>query len=408
MEHSVAFVDWLKANGSQVSPKVGIKDYSSEGARLGLSAVEDIRQGEVLFTVPRACLLTRKTCKHRDMVSKLCSRQGWVPLMWAIILERIDNGDSFWKPYFDVVPDWIDLPSTWSKDEQAQRLCGTGLDSLIPETGGQFKKFFLARKDAFPQTRSLSVGEFERLFHFAGSLISAYSFTEDAGRIEDIAIVPLADILNHRTGCNNARLFYGADALKMVCIRDVSAGEQLFNTYGDLPNSQLLIKYGYVDWKNPFNLVHFNLDWLIDNVKSQGKDQAPRLVDSNRTVEALADAYCDEIELTIDAKEECDFTGLKRLFHWIHLLTLPKGTLPKQWKLKKQYNAAWIQRNLEMIVRILQDRIRLYPMERVLDAETIEQLPCGAERYVATIIYQDIEALKGYIDLLQSPGVLDA
>ncbi|KAG9020205.1 hypothetical protein FS842_007516 [Serendipita sp. 407] len=60
-------------------------------------------------------------------------------------------------------------------------------------------------------------------------------------------MVPMADILNARYGCNNAKLFYEKEHLRMVAVRDISAGEQIWNTYGDPPNADLLRRYGYID-----------------------------------------------------------------------------------------------------------------------------------------------------------------
>lgn len=42
MEHSTAFLQWLKDSNAFISPKIAIKDYSEEGARLGIVAIEDI------------------------------------------------------------------------------------------------------------------------------------------------------------------------------------------------------------------------------------------------------------------------------------------------------------------------------------------------------------------------------
>lgn len=100
MEHSGAFVAWLQAHGAYISPKIAIKDYSSEGARLGIVALEDIHKDEVLFTVPRTCLLNRTSSAFREEIRQRCKRIGWVPLIWAIMLERLSGAASFWKPYF--------------------------------------------------------------------------------------------------------------------------------------------------------------------------------------------------------------------------------------------------------------------------------------------------------------------
>jgi len=62
-----------------------------------------------------------------------------------------------------------------------------------------------------------------------------------------------ADLLNHRTGHNNARLFTHCDGtLQMITIRPVKAGEQLWNTYGHVGNEELLRKHGFMDQINPF------------------------------------------------------------------------------------------------------------------------------------------------------------
>ncbi|KAH0828175.1 hypothetical protein J3R83DRAFT_3877 [Lanmaoa asiatica] len=63
----------------------------------------------------------------------------------------------------------------------------------------------------------------------------------------DVAMVPMADLLNARWGSENARLFYEPFVLRMTATRDIKQGEQIFNTYGDPPNSDLLRRYGHVD-----------------------------------------------------------------------------------------------------------------------------------------------------------------
>jgi SET domain-containing protein 6 len=117
MEETIPFIQWLQDNGAQISPKIAIKDYSDEGAGLGVVALEAVKvklsifykQGrvlpsqkdEILFKIPRSCLLTKSSSKHRAEIKKACKgATGWIPLMWAIILERLDGEESFWYPYF--------------------------------------------------------------------------------------------------------------------------------------------------------------------------------------------------------------------------------------------------------------------------------------------------------------------
>ncbi|KIK94087.1 hypothetical protein PAXRUDRAFT_828332 [Paxillus rubicundulus Ve08.2h10] len=63
----------------------------------------------------------------------------------------------------------------------------------------------------------------------------------------DVAMVPMADLLNARWGSENAKLFYEPLVLRMTTTKEIKQGEQIFNTYGDPPNSDLLRRYGHVD-----------------------------------------------------------------------------------------------------------------------------------------------------------------
>lgn len=74
---------------------------------------------------------------------------------------------------------------------------------------------------------------------------------EDEDRYEDpfdVAMVPMADMLNGRFNTETARLFYDDErVLRMMTVQEIKAGEQIWNTYGDPPNSDLLRRYGFVD-----------------------------------------------------------------------------------------------------------------------------------------------------------------
>jgi SET domain-containing protein 6 len=88
----------------------------------------------------------------------------------------------------------------------------------------------------------------------------------------NVAMVPMADMLNARYGCANAKLFYENRYLRMVTTRSVRQGEQIWNTYGDPPNSDLLRRYGHVDlvplangsFGNPADTVEIRADLVME------------------------------------------------------------------------------------------------------------------------------------------------
>ncbi|KAI7887800.1 uncharacterized protein EV154DRAFT_605310 [Mucor mucedo] len=119
------------------------------------------------------------------------------------------------------------------------------------------------------------------LYHTCGSLIMAYSFNDELQKEEEsdddeeeeeeeeenvlISMVPMADMLNHKTGFNNARLFHEPESLQMRAIKDIKEGEQIYNTYGDLCNADLLRKYGFADDQNEFDIVEIDGPLVVES-----------------------------------------------------------------------------------------------------------------------------------------------
>lgn len=92
---------------------------------------------------------------------------------------------------------------------------------------------------------------------------------EDDEDVRDISMVPMADMLNARFGSENTRLFYKREVLEMRCTKVVEAGEQMLNTYGNPPNSDLLRRYGFVDEPNRGDLVELPAELVVDAAVSQ-------------------------------------------------------------------------------------------------------------------------------------------
>lgn len=294
------------------------------------------------------------------------------------------------------------MPSIWKEDDLAL-LDGTGMEMMIPDSSDQFRKYFLNIKSTFPQTSNISNEEFENLFHYAGCLISAYSFCEDVDQELDITLVPFADTLNHRTGFNNARLYYEKEHLKMICHSDCPKGEQLFNTYGDLGNRDLLIKYGFVDEPNPHHVVVFDpIEWLRNHVVQSkiGGSESKRVCDSDPASFNLFDKF--DGKLPCELKSDFEMSGIKNFLDWIYLLSLPAKTSPNSLKIRSNYDEFLSNpENLSSILEILKARRSLLPDAKV---DTCNW-NYGPKLYAQVIKNQDTEILDGFILMLEKKKI---
>uniref|UniRef100_T2M9D8 N-lysine methyltransferase SETD6 n=1 Tax=Hydra vulgaris TaxID=6087 RepID=T2M9D8_HYDVU len=252
------FLQWCKANNLNLSSKVKV-DFNGTSHRYGMLATEDIKKGEVLFTVPRQLLLNQNTATLKNRLNEfekwldthgksLNDSSGWLPLLITLMWE-FNQKDSFWASYLLLVPEISEFghPLFWKEEEYNLEFQGMPLlnDIIVDRENieteyAEFVLLFLRRnKDLFGSLENYSLEFFKRMVAF----VMAYSFTEDE---ESPSMVPMADILNHHSN-NNAHLVFHKSNLQMISIRRIKKGEEVFNTFGKLGNTELLQMYGYVE-----------------------------------------------------------------------------------------------------------------------------------------------------------------
>ncbi|KPP79580.1 N-lysine methyltransferase setd6-like, partial [Scleropages formosus] len=254
------FLRWCQTVGVTLSGKVYL---SKEGtvAERGMLAKDDIEEGETLFCIPRTALLSQDTTRVKDVLREgngsLESKSGWVPLLLALMWEYTCP-ESHWRPYLSLWPDFklLDHPMFWSKDERDSLLQGTGVPEAVDTDLSNIEKeyssivlpFMRSHPDLWcPEKHTLE------LYKSLVAFVMAYSFQEPLDDEEDDEcdpnppmMVPVADMLNHVSN-HNANLEYTPDLLKMVSVRHIAAGEEIFNTYGQMANWQLLHMYGFTE-----------------------------------------------------------------------------------------------------------------------------------------------------------------
>jgi N-lysine methyltransferase SETD6 len=221
-----------------------------------------------------------------------------------IRLERIlwYVADSAVLSEIDVLPKEFDTPMFWT-DEELKELKGTEVVSRIGKLKSeeQYYQIILPLLSAHPELFDITKCGLDA-FHIMGSLVLAYSFgrtdspndededDEDGSERIDIAMVPLADMLNANpqlnnvslhTGINNsqARLFQAGTGWEMRTIRRIARDEQIYNTYGNLPNADLLRRYGYVIPGSRDDLVEISAEMIIETVSRLSQDEVNQRVD---------------------------------------------------------------------------------------------------------------------------------
>uniref|UniRef100_A0A8C2FUB4 N-lysine methyltransferase SETD6 n=1 Tax=Cyprinus carpio TaxID=7962 RepID=A0A8C2FUB4_CYPCA len=211
------FLLWCDSVKLTLSDKVCL---SKEGtvAEYGMLAKEDIEEGHVLFSIPREVLLHQATAKVKKVLEEgkksLESASGWVPLLLGLLYEYTCP-QSHWKPYLSLWPDFRTLDQPM--------FCQNVNNSNFFVTFPNDSQYFLSFQEPVEDEEE-----------------------EEEKEPNPPMMVPIADMLNH-VSKHNANLEYTPECLKMVSVRHIEKGEEVFNTYGQMANWQLLHMYGFAE-----------------------------------------------------------------------------------------------------------------------------------------------------------------
>lgn len=174
----------------------------------------------------------------------------------------------------------------WPEGERRRLLQGTGVPEAVEKDLANIRSeyhsvvlpFMEAHPDLFsPRVRSLE------LYQQLVALVMAYSFQEPLEEEEDEEpnpplMVPAADILNHLAN-HNANLEYSPNCLRMVATQPIPKGHEIFNTYGQMANWQLIHMYGFVEPypDNTDDTADIQMVTVREAALQGAKDEAERL-----------------------------------------------------------------------------------------------------------------------------------
>lgn len=282
--NSDKFVHWLANDiNVKISPKIEVADLRDLNQGRCVRAVEDIEQDEVLFEIPRGSILNIETCelskRYPAAKEELFDGVGhWEGLILILLYElHVMGKESKWWPYFEVFPSKESMNGLmyWNDDDLKHLEPSMVLQRIGKESARDMFEVVKQLIEKFG-IHGLDVIKWDD-FVYVASVIMSYSFDvedyeeeEEGDGKEDSdeelveivhggdkpsvrddkslkSMIPLADTLNADTKKCNANLIYDELSLKMHAIKPIAKGEQVYNLYGEHPNSEILRRYGYVE-----------------------------------------------------------------------------------------------------------------------------------------------------------------
>jgi len=295
-------LEWLDKNGVYISEAsswgeaphpLGLstetydENNDNEASGRGLIARKGINDGDKLFSIPLPLCMTKAAArKELGKAAIPASTSEYIAIALLLCHERYVKGErSFWWPYINILPetDEVNPSYTWSEEELALLEGSPGIKatrSMMAKLRGEYGALLSQTEDSqgiFARNPQLFPGagqETEGPFcfkHFEWAFTMLFSRAIRLERLSDgeaVALVPYADLINHSpfsTAYINAKQgeksIFGDEPDNVVVFADraFKKMEQVFISYGQKANSELLLLYGFSLDRNPFNSVEVSV-----------------------------------------------------------------------------------------------------------------------------------------------------
>ncbi|CAI8597904.1 unnamed protein product [Vicia faba] len=264
LENSSSLLKWLSESGLP-SQKMAI-DKVDVGER-GLVALKNIRKGEKLLFVPPSLVITPDSewsCPEAGEVLKKNSVPDWPLLATYLISEASLTESSKWFSYISALPRQPYSLLYWSQTELDRYLEASQIreraiertNNVVGTYNDMRLRIFSKYPDFFPE-EVFNIESFKWSFGILFSRMVRLPSMDGK-----VALVPWADMLNHNCEVETF-LDYDRSSKGIVFTTDrpYLPGEQVFISYGNKSNGELLLSYGFVpkEGTNPSDSVELPL-----------------------------------------------------------------------------------------------------------------------------------------------------
>ena len=367
-------------------------EITNESSGRGLLARRDINDGDELLKIPLNMCLTKKSA--RKALPVLPSEiNDYLAMACQLIHERYVMKDkSFWKPYIDILPEINDVNPTftWS-DEDLSFLEGSPViaatrslqlklkreyDDLLGGPNGLISKY----PDKFPA----EAFTFENWTWAFVNLFSRAIRLRSLQQGEALAMVPYADLINHSPFSQayiDAResgdwLFKtGGEEVILFADRGYRRMEQIYISYGQKSNAELLLLYGFAVERNPFNSVDVTV-----SIAPKTASFVAELNDDSIPVDPLAEEKAAFVESAgrsnlVDFPCYADRYPVEMLEYLRLMQMTPEDTRGKplsEFDYSRTISAANEAAVLTSVIDAVQRQLRKYPQTEEEDAALIK------------------------------------
>ncbi|KAL0317234.1 UNVERIFIED_CONTAM: Ribosomal lysine N-methyltransferase 3 [Sesamum angustifolium] len=200
------FNRWMKHHGIECSDALLLSAENGDSSRslsISVKALCDLKEGDIVATIPKQSCLTVRTSAASSLVEE-AQLGGNLGLVVALMYEKSLGPQSKWFQYLQILPPFEPIPLLWSLSEIDSLLTGTELHKIVKEDKAlvyqDWKECIkpLLDLDSFQLNPEFFTAD---EYIAAKSLVASRSFQVD--EYHGSGMVPLADLFNHKTAAED-------------------------------------------------------------------------------------------------------------------------------------------------------------------------------------------------------------
>jgi len=266
------FRSWLLSNnvfiynkstwGRPPHPCLVSNETTDEGepSGRGLLAYKSIQQNEKIIEIPENLVI--KNDFLWKSINEDVELNEYDSLAIFLIQQRAAGEKSPWKAYLDVLPkeDDYGLVFRWKVSDVFFLKGSKIIKAAIFLKEKLFNQYYRIENQVFKKNPLMFPPSVFNIQSWEWALSVLFSRAIFLQTIQKLTLVPYADFLNHNpfsTSYIDAKEIPFSDTYEVAMYSDKPYGkfDQVFTTYGPKTNLELLVLYGFVSERNPFDSV---------------------------------------------------------------------------------------------------------------------------------------------------------
>lgn len=254
-------INWIQSSGGTIDSSLILTENRDVLTTL------PVKKGQVLMDIPSSCLVSKDNILLTETGKLLESAFKDESVVFSnqrrdlLIAMGLANRGAPFQQYRDTLPassDFDMLPRRWNDTDLQELLTGSCLLERVTKSRQETREDYDTIRSTLPDMKAFpSFSEFDDML----AAVSSRAFAGMGGpREEDVAMVPLLDLCNHRRGNVTKSVSYfktDRGSVRVVAAQDLDARVVLAITYGARGNAQLLFNYGFC---------------IPDNIEPDGKN----------------------------------------------------------------------------------------------------------------------------------------